>query len=88
MNEQLERLRGEFLRKAKPFWKKRKPLPPRVARLAAEYALRFAALHDPIEHAAAEMGVRENELRRWIRVAAGRAKCGRCSRHHESNRRG
>ena len=73
----LERLRREFLRRAKPYWKKQEALPPRVAKIAAEYAALSAIVRDPVEEAAAELGVRAPELRRWIAVAKGRSKRGR-----------
>ena len=73
----LERLRREFLRRAKPYWRKRQPLPPSVAKIAAEYGSLWAVLRDPIELAAAELGVRASELRRWIAVAQRGEKRGR-----------
>ena len=73
MNERDERrlkqLRREFFRRAVPFFRKHQPLPPSVARIAAEYVLTFLLVHDPIECAAAHMQVTERELRGWIRVA-------------------
>ena len=73
MNERDERrlkqLRRALFHRALPFFRKHQPLPPSVARIAAEYMLTFLLAHDAIECAAAHMQVTERELRSWIRVA-------------------